>query len=123
MSQAAKKLLIVDDEKPLLHALELKCTHEGFDVDTAGDGEEALKLALENDYDLLLLDLIMPKKDGFAVLEGLKDKKNKPQIIVTSNLSQDEDVKRAKELGAADYLIKSNVPLADIVDRIKKLLG
>ena len=65
----------------------------------------------------------MPNKDGFAVLEELKKKGSKIPVIVTSNLSQDEDAKRAKSLGAKDYFIKSNTPIKDIISHIKDILG
>lgn len=70
-------------------------------------------------YDLILLDMIMPKMDGFTVLQKLKENGNKIPVIVTSNLGQDEDVKRAKDLGARDYLVKSDTPLVKIVEYIQ----
>jgi len=121
-SASKKKILIVEDEKPLAHALELKLRHEGFDTVSAYDGEEGLKEALEGQYDLILLDLIMPKLDGFAVLQELKAKKAKAGVIVLSNLGQDEDRKRAKDLGAMEYFVKANTPIAEIVRVLKENL-
>lgn len=117
-----KKLLIVEDEKPLAHALQLKMTHEGYDVDTAFSGADGLKQALAGNYALILLDLIMPEMDGFAVLQELKDKHVKTKVIVLSNLGQDEDRKRAADLGAADYFVKANTPISDIVAKVKSVI-
>ncbi len=114
-----KKILIVEDEKPLAHALELKMTHEGYETTVASTGREGLEKASTGDYDLILLDLILPEVDGFAILEGLKSKKLKPVVVVLSNLGQDEDRKKAEEFGVKNYLVKSNVPLADIVKVVK----
>lgn len=117
-----KKILIVEDEKPLAHALELKMTHEGYDVHVAGNGDEGLKEATTGKYDLILLDLIMPGVDGFTILKELQNKKSHTKVIVLSNLGQDEDRKKAAELGAKDYLVKANVPLSDIVKVVKSAL-
>lgn len=114
-----KKILIVEDEKPLAHALELKMTHEGYETTVASTGRTGLEEASTGKYDLILLDLILPEIDGFAILEALKEKKLKPVIVVLSNLGQDEDRKKAEEFGVKDYLVKSNVPLADIVKVVK----
>lgn len=120
---SAKRILIVEDERPLSHALELKLTHEGYEVATAATGAAGLKAATEDGpFDLLLLDLILPEMDGFAVLQGLKAKKCKTPVVVLSNLGQDEDRRKAKELGAKDYLVKSNAPLSDIVALVKSLV-
>lgn len=122
-SVVAKKILIAEDEKPIARALQLKLTSVGFDVDLAEDGEVALKKMAQNTYDLVLLDLIMPKKDGFTVLTELKARGNKTPIIVSSNLSQEEDSRRAAALGAKDYFIKSDISIATVVEKIKKILG
>lgn len=118
-SSGKKKILIIEDEKPLAHALELKMTHEGYETTVASTGRQGLEEASTGKYDLILLDLILPEVDGFAILEGLKAKKLKPVIVVLSNLGQDEDRKKAEEFGVKNYLVKSNVPLADIVKVVK----
>ena len=102
--------------------MQLKLNLSGFDVELAGNGEDALTLMKEKKFDLLLLDIMMPKMDGFTVMEEMKKKKNKTPIIVLSNLSQEDDAKRAKDLGAADFFIKSNTPLNEIVSKIEKFL-
>lgn len=121
-AKGGKKLLIIEDERPLAHALELKMKHEGFDVDTALSGTEGQKLAETEKYDLILLDLIMPEIDGFTLLKNLRDKGVKTQVIILSNLGQDEDRAKAKALGATDYFVKANTPIADIVAKVKAVL-
>lgn len=121
-AKKGKRLLIVEDERPLAHALELKMMHEGFETHVSATGEDGLKEALTGKYDLILLDLILPGIDGFTILKELKEKKSKTQVIVLSNLGQDEDRKKAEEFGAKQYLVKSNVPLADIVKVVKSIL-
>ena len=122
MSEHNKTILVVDDEKPLARALELKLSKSGFDVLVANDGKEALELLEKNHIDFVLLDLVMPNVDGFEVLSELKAQEKSLPIIVTSNLSQKEDIDKAKELGALEYFIKSNTPLSQIVDYIKTAL-
>lgn len=117
---AQKQVLIVEDEKPLSHALELKLTHEGFKVTVAQDGQAALDLIAKNGYDVVLLDLMMPVIDGFQVLAQLKTAGSMPYVIVLSNLSQREDEERVLALGARQYFVKSNTPLAVIVEEVKK---
>ncbi len=121
MPTKIKKILICEDEKPIAKALVLKLNHEGFEAEAANDGEEALQILQTKQFDLILLDLIMPRVDGFGVLEKIKELKITTPVIVTSNLGQEEDLKRAKELGAINYFIKSNTSLQEIVDGIKKL--
>lgn len=117
------KILIAEDEQALAQALQMKLTNEGFEVEIASDGEDAYKkLSSSNDIDVVLLDVIMPKMNGFEILEKLKaDGFNKP-IIVTSNLGQEEDIKKAESLGAKKYLVKSNAQLSEIVDTIKSFV-
>jgi DNA-binding response OmpR family regulator len=117
-----KQVLIVDDEKPLTRALELKLLHEGFDAKSVYDGYEAIEVLKTGNFDLVLLDLMMPQKDGFKVLEEIKKLNIKTIVIVSSNLSQKEDIARAAALGAVDYFVKADTSLADIVDKIKNHL-
>lgn len=116
------RILIIEDEKPLSHALKLKLSHEGFDVVVAEDGEEGLKIAREQQFDLILVDIIMPKLDGFAVLSALKESSNKTTIIVLSNLGQQEDIEKAKQLGVRDYMVKSNTPISRIVEVVHTIV-
>lgn len=116
-------ILIVDDEKPMARALELKLGKLGFKTKTAFNGEEALKILEKEKFDLILTDLVMPKVDGFGILEALKSKKDKTPVIVSSNLGQEEDLKRAKALGAKDYFVKSDTPITKVIEHIEKVLG
>ena len=118
------KILIAEDDKFLANAYRLKFTKSGFTVKLAIDGEEAIKELESFTPDLIILDLIMPKKDGFMVLEDLsKNSKWKSiPVIVATNLEQKEDIDRAKSLGAIDYIVKSNVTIEEIVNKVKHLL-
>ena len=115
-----KKILILEDEKPLAHALELKLIHEGFDVVTTDNGELGISLLQKEKFDLVITDLIIPGMDGFEVLEMIKTKKLDVKVIVMTNLNQEEDQKRAYDLGAVDFFVKSNSTLSEIVEGIKK---
>ncbi|HSW77350.1 MAG TPA: response regulator [Candidatus Chromulinivoraceae bacterium] len=122
MADSQKHILIVEDERPLSHALELKLQHEGFTVVVATNGQECLDLVDKEKFDVLLLDLIMPVMDGFQVLEALKAKKNAPSaVFVLSNLSQHEDEARVVALGAKKFFIKSDTPLTTIIDEVRKI--
>lgn len=122
MAKKEKKILVVEDERPMAHALELKLTHEGFLVTVAANGEEAIKALAEDTFDLVMLDIMMPKLDGFGVLEEMKVRNYSLPAIVLSNLSQSEDEKRAHDLGANKFFVKSNTPIARIVDYAKEIL-
>ena len=122
INTSPKKVLIVDDEKAIAKALALKLTKAGFATEVAVNGVEAIDKIKATKFDLIVLDLIMPEKDGFAVLEYMRTKKINYPVLVASNLSQEEDLKRAKDLGAIDYFIKSNLSLQEIIDHIKKIL-
>ena len=120
--KTSKKILIIEDEKPLARALELKLSHAGFTSEVVFNGEDGIRLLNKESFALILLDLIMPKMDGFTLLAMLKVKKIKTPVLVLSNLSQREDEKRAKEFGAKEFFIKSNTPIATIVLRVTELL-
>ncbi len=117
-----QKILIIEDEKTLARALELTLTHAGFTVTTVFNGEEGTYLLQEESFDLILLDLIMPKMDGFAVLTRLRERDIKTPVMVLSNLSQESDLTRTKEFGVKEFFIKSNTPIANIVGRVTQIL-
>lgn len=121
-TEEKKLILIAEDEKAMAHALEVKLTKAGFEVELAVDGESALEQVKKKKYDLILLDIMMPRKNGFEVLEEFKKIGVKVPVIVTSNLGQSEDLTRAKSLGAKDYLIKSDTPIGKILEKITELL-
>jgi two-component system phosphate regulon response regulator PhoB len=120
-----KKILLVEDDEGLANVYLTRLQAEGFDVRRVPNGEEALSAAIEYKPDLILLDAMMPKVSGFDVLDILR---NTPEtanvrIIMLTALSQESDKQRAKELGVDDYLVKSQVVIADVVERIKGHLG
>jgi len=118
-----KKILIVEDEEILSNVLKDRFENDGWSVTTAGDGEAALELINKNKFDVMLLDLILPKKDGFEVLESIKSDpllQKKMSVIVLSNLGADEDIKRALSLGAVDYFVKTQHPIGEILERAKQ---
>ncbi|MEI8229596.1 MAG: response regulator [Candidatus Peregrinibacteria bacterium] len=116
-------ILIVEDERPLAHALELKFRHEGFQTTIAMDGEEALKVAVAGDFKVILLDLIMPRMDGFTFLQELRKQGSSCPTIILSNLGQDEDKERAKQLGGVGYFVKSNTPIMEIVKQVQSIIS
>ena len=116
----AKRILICEDEKPFIKALRHKLEGEGYEVLEATDGQLAVDVLKKESVDLILLDLMLPYKNGFEVLEELKG--NLPAVIVMSNLGQKEDQDRVKRMGVEDYLIKAEVSLADVVKYVNKRL-
>ncbi len=123
MKNMKKKILVCDDEKAINRALQLKLIYEGFDVVTVLNGDECLSAMAKETFDLVLLDLVLPQKDGFAVLEKLKELGNKVPIVIISNLGQEEDIERVKYLGVTQYLIKSNTSIMDMVNKVKEVLN
>jgi DNA-binding response OmpR family regulator len=117
-----KRVLVVEDERPMAHALELKLNHSGYEAMAVFNGQEALDELNRQTYDLIILDLVMPVMDGFALLRELQTRGKKIPVIVASNLSQEEDAKKAKKLGAKDYFVKSNTPIAEVINHVKKIL-
>ena len=115
MVDEKKKILIVEDEKAIATVFELKLAGAGFVAMSVGNGEDALALLAKDHFDLVLLDLVMPKMDGFAVLEEMKRRGLATPVIVLSNLNQEEDKKRAKDLGAREFFLKSDMPITDLV--------
>lgn len=120
---STQKILIIEDERPLARALQLKLSHEGIESEIVFNGEDGLNALRSGYFDLVILDLIMPVMDGFQFLETMNSENLKTPVIVSSNLSQETDAKRARSLGAVDYFVKSNTPLADIVATIKNFLN
>ncbi|MFA5942251.1 MAG: response regulator [Candidatus Paceibacterota bacterium] len=121
-----KKVLLVEDEQMLREICSMKLTKEGFNVVVALDGEEALKKVEEEMPDIVLLDIILPNIDGFGVLEKIRAHTNervaKVPVIMLTNLGQDEDVAKARTLGANDYLVKAYFNPDEISSKVKALL-
>lgn len=123
----AQKILIAEDEEVLLGVLRRKLEMIGYEVITAKDGLAALNILKRETPDLLLLDVMMPKMDGFELLEKLKqrdpDFADKVPIIIISNSGQPVEIKRGKDLGARDFIIKTDFDPAEVVARVEKVLG
>ncbi len=119
-----KKILVVEDEETLRKALVEYLEEEGFEVLEAGDGEEALKIAKTKKIDLMLLDIILPKKDGYQVLDEIKknEKISQIPIVLLTNLESAEDIQKAFDRGATTYLIKSDYKLEEVSRKIKETL-
>ena len=118
------RILIVEDEEMLSTMYKVKFENDGYEVYTANNGAEGIEIAAQKVPHLILLDIIMPKIDGFAVLKKLKENpktKGVPVILLT-NLGQDEDISRGKELGAAGYLIKANNTPSEVVAKVKQYI-
>ncbi len=124
MADSDKKILLVEDDSALRQAVNDKLTREGFQVIEAKDGQEGLKIALKEKPDLILLDIIMPKMQGMEVLEKLRaDEWGKTaQVILMTNMSEDNKVATAMKLGVKDYLIKGDWKLGDVVDKVREKL-
>ncbi len=118
-----KKILVIEDEKTLLAAIKSKLALKGYDVVSAEDGEEGERLIKKEKPDLVLLDIMLPKKDGFEVLEDLKKDGIEVPIIVISNSGQPVEINRALELGIKDYLIKADFRPSDVLERVLKVIG
>ena len=123
MDATKKLLLVVDDERSLAHALETKLTKEGLQARSAFSGEDALKLLRSEKFDLLLLDLVMVKVDGFHVLEAMKKEGIQVPTIVLSNLGDEEVKNRVRDLGAREFLVKAETPMSQVIEYIEKVLA
>lgn len=121
----AKKILLVEDDDALASVYTARLQAEGFDIRRVPNGEAALASTLEFHPDLILLDAMMPKVSGFDVLDILRNtpETTNVRIIMLTALSQESDLQRAKALGVDEYLVKSQVVIADVVERIKHHLG
>jgi DNA-binding response OmpR family regulator len=120
-----KKILLVEDDDGLANVYKTRLETEGFTVRRVQNGEDALAAAIEFRPDLIVLDVMMPKVSGFDVLDILR---NTPEtanvkVVMLTALSQDSDKEKANKLGADDYMVKSQVVIADVVERIKHHLG
>jgi len=125
MSNRKVRILLVEDDVALATAYRVRMEAEGFDVHHCPNGEEALQEALAYHPDLILLDIMMPKISGFDVLDILRNTKETAhiKIIILTALSQPSDKQRAKDLGADEFLVKSQAVIADVMKRIRFHLG
>lgn len=119
------RILIVEDDPYIMRVYERKFQAEGFTIATARNGEEGLEKVKEAKPDIILLDLVMPKKDGFEFVRELRkdDTYINTPIIVLTNLGQEHDVERAQKLGISAYLLKSNQSIQDVFEMVQKTLA
>jgi len=124
MADTDKKILLVEDDEFLSSLIKNRLHRENFRVALATDGEEAIEALKKETPDLVLLDLILPKRLGFEVMEEVQNNPEikRPPFMIISNLSQKEDVKRAQDLGAVDYFIKAQIMIDDLIKRVKAFM-
>lgn len=122
--KSKKIVFVIEDDTFLVQAYQIKLKKEGIEVWVATDGEEALKFLKKDPPNLILLDIMLPKINGFSVLEEIKKNekwKNTP-VIILSNLGQQQDIEKGKSLGVNDYIVKANARINEVVEKIKKYL-
>lgn len=118
------KIVVVEDDHVLNKTLSEYLINEGYQIKSALDGEEGLKLILQEKPDLILLDIILPKKDGYEILKSIKvdDSTKKIPVVLLTNLGSLSDVEKALNLGATTYMVKADYKLEEILAKIKELL-
>lgn len=119
------KILFVEDDPLIVKIYTTRLTADGYHVLSAENGEDGIKLAEQEIPDLIVLDIMMPRVDGFGVLEKLRanPKLQKTPILVYSNLAQEDEMKRAVSMGATEFIVKANLSPTAMVDRIKQYLS
>lgn len=119
------KVLLIEDEEALIEVLNKKLTAEGYVVTIARDGQEGLEKMRTSRPDLILLDIVMPRMDGFEVLENMRKEEAIADlpVIIISNSGQPVELSRAKELGAEDWLIKTEFDPQEVLDKVNKFLN
>jgi len=120
-----KRVLFVEDDEFLRSLTVKRLEKEGYDIEVAVDGENAISILEKAHPDVVLLDLLLPGKDGFEVLQTIRSTESVKTVpvVIFSNLGQKEDIDKAKALGVEEFLIKANFTLDDVVAKINKLTG
>jgi two-component system alkaline phosphatase synthesis response regulator PhoP len=120
-----KKILLIEDEELIIKLLSKKLAAIGYDVALAMNGQEGIEKMRQNIPDLVLLDIVMPRMGGFEVMAEMKkdEKLAKIPVIIISNSGQPLELERAKELGAADWLVKTEFDPKEVADKIQKYIG
>jgi len=118
-----KKILIIEDEKYLLQAIKSKLELEGYAAVSAEDGELGEKMIAEEKPDLVLLDILLPKRNGFDILKNLQKKGDKTPIIIISNSGQPVEIDKVLEMGVVDYLVKANFSPEEVIQKVEKVIG
>lgn len=117
------QILVIEDEESIAHALELALTKAGFTVTICLNGAIGIEILKHQTFDIILTDLLMPDIDGFGVLAWLKEHNIDTPVFVLSNLSDTTYLNKAKEAGAKDFFIKSDVPIHTIIDKVRETLS
>jgi DNA-binding response OmpR family regulator len=121
-----KKVIIVEDNREIREMYIIKLQNAGYEVSAALDGETGVELVIKEKPDLLLLDIMLPNMDGYEVLKKIKAENSKVKetpVIMLSNISSNEDLTKAKELGAADYFVKARSTPADVLKKVDDFFG
>jgi DNA-binding response OmpR family regulator len=116
------KVLIVEDEPAIARVLDLKLKQVGLETVVANDGSLALDIVSKEDFDCILLDLILPGADGFTILEAIRRKSQSTKVIIMTNLGQPEDRSRVENLGITAYYVKSEVSISQLSEAVKQAL-
>jgi len=123
MPEKKGQILVIEDEGLLVEVLSKKLKARGYAVKVARDGEEGLAILRQGDIDLVLLDMMMPKMNGYEVLENIREEKMTVPVIIISNSGQPVDIEKAKALGANDYIVKADLDPEEIAVKVKKALS
>ncbi len=123
MANEKIKVGLVEDDQMLSDMYKLKFQKSGFDIVSALDGAAGLEMVQKEKPDILLLDIIMPKLDGFQVLTEIRKTNTKLPVVLLTNLGQEEDIVKGRKLGATDYFVKSNFTPDAIVEKVRTILG
>jgi DNA-binding response OmpR family regulator len=125
MAEGTKKVMLIEDDRFLSSLMKARLEKEGFVVSQRFDGEEAIQQLKQETPDIIILDLIMPKVTGFEVLQSISitPQLAKVPVVILSNLAQDSDIEKARQLGAKEYFVKVKVSIDDLVGRIKTLVA
>lgn len=120
-----KTILIIEDDQFLASLLKNRLQRDGFNTVIAKDGEEAVKILKDTKPDLVLLDIILPGKSGFEVLEEIhaNAKHKDTPVLIISNLGQEEDIKRGRELGAIEYFVKAKISIDELINKVKSFFA
>ena len=124
MEKNKKKILIIEDEKLLLEMYQSRFEKEGYQVLTATTGRPGLKLAKEEKPDLIILDILMPRTDGYEVIKKVREDAQikKIPILVLSNLGQQEEINKGLKLGADDYIVKTDITPSELINKVERML-
>lgn len=125
MPEEAKKIMVIEDDRFLSSLIKARLEKDGFTVIQAFDGEEAMQLLKADKPNLVILDLIMPKVTGFEVLQmiSITPGFEGVPVVILSNLAQDSDIEKARQLGAKEYFVKVKISIDDLIGKIKTLVA